>query len=137
MPPTAGTHMLSTACMTWIWTTAQAHRVQGPSHTTIPTRMLTISQPRSQAGRRPYPSHLPRDPSVPRMGKQWGKATMDLAEGAMVSADTNTIIMNAGEGEDTGGVVEEEGGAVVLVDKKVIRYHIGQKIMARRTVLDH
>ena len=70
------------------------------------------------------------------MGKQWGKASMDLAEGAMVSADTN-IIMNAGEGEDTGGVVEEEGGAVALVDKKVICYHIEQKIMARRTVLDH
>jgi hypothetical protein len=62
---------------------------------------------------------------------------MDLAKGAMVSADTNTIITNAGEGEDTGGVVEGEGGAVALVDKKVICYHIGQKITVRCTVLDH
>jgi hypothetical protein len=63
---------------------------------------------------------------------------MDPAKGAAVSAHTITTIMNAGEGEDTGGVVEEEGVAVALVDKMVICYHIGQKIMARRKVLpDH
>ena len=62
---------------------------------------------------------------------------MDLAKGATVSADTNIIIMNAGEGEDTGGVVEGAGGVVALVDKKVIYYRIGQKIMVRCTVLDH
>lgn len=56
----------------------------------------------------------------------------------MASAHIITTIMNVGEGEDTDGVVEEEGDAVALVDKMVIYYHIGQRIMARRTVLlDH
>jgi hypothetical protein len=61
-----------------------------------------------------------------------------MAKDAVVSAHTITNIMNVGEDEDTGGVVEEEGDAVALVDKKVICYHIGQKTMARRSVLlDH
>ena len=52
----------------------------------------------------------------------------------MVSAHTITTIMNAGEGEDTGGVVEGEGDEVALVDKKVF-YLIGQMTVERRTVL--
>lgn len=58
---------------------------------------------------------------------------MDLAKDAVVSAHTITI-MNAGEGEDTGGVVEGEGDEVALVDKKVF-YLIGQMTVERRTVL--
>jgi hypothetical protein len=60
---------------------------------------------------------------------------MDPAEGAVVSAHTIPTIMNVGEDEDTGEVVEGEGDAVALVDEMVICYHIGQKIMARRTIL--
>lgn len=60
---------------------------------------------------------------------------MDLAKDAVVSAHTITTIMNAGEGEDTGGVVEGEGDEVALVDKKAIFYLIGQMTVERRTVL--
>jgi hypothetical protein len=52
-----------------------------------------------------------------------------------VSAHTIAIIMNVGEGEDTGGDGDEDGDAVVPV--KGIRYHITQKIVLRRTVLIH
>jgi hypothetical protein len=62
---------------------------------------------------------------------------MDTAKDAMVSAHTITI-MNVGEDEDTGGAVEGEGDEVALVDKKVIPYLTGQKIVERRTaLLDH
>ena len=61
-----------------------------------------------------------------------------MVKDAAVSAHTITNIMNVGEDEGTGGVVEEEGDGVAPVDKKVICYHIGQKTMARRSVLlDH
>ena len=138
MPPTAGTHMPSTACMTWIWTMAQVHRVQSPSRTMIPTPMHTTSQTRSPARQRPYLPHFPRDLGAHHQAKRCGKATMDPTKDAVVSAHTITTIMNAGEVEGTGGVVEGEGDEVALADEKAILHPIGLMTVERRTVLlDH
>lgn len=127
MPHMAGTHMPSMGRMTWIRTMARARRVQSPSPTTIPTRILTTSKTWLQTRRRPYLSYLPLDPCAP--GKGSGEVTMDLDKGIIVSAHTTTTIMNVGEGEDMGGEGEGEGDAVVPV--KGIRYHIAQKITPR------
>lgn len=128
MSHTAGTHMLSMARMTWIWTMARARRVQSPNPTTIPIRMLTTGQTWCQTRQCPYLPYLPPDPSAYRPGKRLDKVTMDPDKGTRVSAHT---IMNAGEG--VGGEEEEEEDAVVPV--KGIRYHTAQKIIPQRTVV--